>query len=263
MTERLTTLASVKQWLNITTDATDEFLVRLIDSASQFVLEYLNWESFQLRDYLYRFRGSGSHRVLLQNWPVVEVVSVASGGQVIPASVFSNGMPTPGYFVSENRAGPQSLELTGYGFPRGLPAEISYRAGFRTSLEFTPKTGDLTVTASYKGTWSRDVSVTIDEVEATRVVENPTAGQYTLTEWGTYGFSADDIDKTVVITYDYTPFSVSHATTELVGEWFRRRERIGVLSKTLGGQETVSFSQSDMSNAVSAILQPFKNVVPV
>lgn len=262
-TERLTSLTAVKQWLNISSTESDSFLTRLIDAASQFVLEYINWESFQLVEYTYRFRGSGSHKILLQNWPVVEVSQVSSGGQVIPASVFTNGMPTPGYYVSENRQGPQSLELTGYGFPRGLPAEIIYEAGFRTSVPFIPTTGNLTITPGNGGTWSKGVSVTINGAEATLVLADPATDQYTLSEWGQYGFSAEDIDAPVVITYDYTPFSVSHACTELVGEWVRRKDRIGIVSKSLGGQETVSFSQSDMSSAVKSMLQPFKNVVPV
>ena len=50
---------------------------------------------------------------------------------------------------------------------------------------------------------------------------------------------------------------------EIVGLWFKRRDRIGILSKTLGGQETITYSQEDMSGSARAMLQPFKNVAPI
>jgi hypothetical protein len=56
--------------------------------------------------------------------------------------------------------------------------------------------------------------------------------------------------KVAVITYDYVPFDVSFAVTELIGEWYKRKDRIGILSKTLGGQETVTFSQKDMGESI-------------
>ena len=57
MTERLTTLASLKDWLGITTVATDPTLTRLIDAVSQFIFTYLNRLSFQARVYTQDFRG--------------------------------------------------------------------------------------------------------------------------------------------------------------------------------------------------------------
>lgn len=262
-TERLTKLDFVKQWLNVTTTESDTMLTQVIDSASQFILEYLNWETFQRKEYTYRFRGLGSPRILLQNWPVIRVVSVSINGQSIPECVFDNGKPRAGYFVNQNREGPQSLELVDYSFPRGLYSQVVYEAGFETSSNFTPKTDALTFTPTVPGVWSANLSVLINGAVGVLVEENPAAGQYTLSEWGTYTFSADNIDQPVVIEYSYTPFSVSQAATELVAEWFKRRERIGVTSKTLGGQETVAFSVLDMSAAVKTMLQPYKNVVPV
>jgi hypothetical protein len=89
------------------------------------------------------------------------------------------------------------------------------------------------------------------------------AGQYSVDEWGTYLFAGADTGKAAVITYDYVPFDVSFAVTELIGEWYKRKDRIGVLSKTLGGQETVTFSQKDMGESIRSVLQPYTNVVPM
>jgi len=51
MTERLTTLAAVKDWLDISNNDSDTALVRLIDAASQFVLGWLNRDSFNAKEY--------------------------------------------------------------------------------------------------------------------------------------------------------------------------------------------------------------------
>ena len=71
----------------------------------------------------------------------------------------------------------------------------------------------------------------------------------------------------VVVTYaaGYAslPPSLVQAVNELVGEAFRRRERIGQSSKSLGGQETVSFSTADMNAAVKSALAGFMAVAPI
>ena len=71
----------------------------------------------------------------------------------------------------------------------------------------------------------------------------------------------------VVVTYTAgyatLPPSLVQAVNELVGEAFRRRERIGQSSKSLGGQETVSFSTADMNAAVKTALAGFMAVAPI
>ncbi len=59
------------------------------------------------------------------------------------------------------------------------------------------------------------------------------------------------------------PPAIAQAVTELVGEAFRRRERIGQSSKSLGGQETVAFQVADMNATTKAMLASFQSVVPV
>lgn len=71
----------------------------------------------------------------------------------------------------------------------------------------------------------------------------------------------------VVIAYTagYTtvPPAIQQAVNELVGEAFKRRDRIGQLSKTLGGQETVSFSTLDMNKTIASMLAGHRSVAPV
>ena len=52
--------------------------------------------------------------------------------------------------------------------------------------------------------------------------------------------------------YATVPAGVQQAVTELVGEAFRRRDRIGQTSKSLGGQETTSFLAAEMNATVKA-----------
>lgn len=263
MTERLTTLAAVKDWLGITGTESDTQLVMVIDAVSQFILNFLSWTSFQRMTYTQNFRGYGKGSVLLRNWPVLAVTSVATGGTAISASTFNNGMPNSGWYLGDQRGGPQSLDLMGYVFGQGVPSTVIYEAGFETTQTSTiPNATPWQITPTNSGVWSQDLGVTIDGVAATLVTGTPITGQYAVDEWGTYTFAEADAGKTAVMSYSYTPSSVSLAALEIVSEWIKRKDRIGILSKTLGGQETITFSQEDMVPAARSLLQSYMNVVP-
>ena len=72
--------------------------------------------------------------------------------------------------------------------------------------------------------------------------------------------------RPVVVTYTggyaTTPADVAQAVVELVGEAYRRRDRIGVASKTLGGQEVVAFSLKDMNDTARALLSSYQVLAP-
>lgn len=270
MTERLTTLAAVKEWLGITTDGSDAALTRIIDAASQFVLGWLNRDSFQATSYTQNFRGNGKGSTLLRNWPVISVSSVGVAGVAVPeATAPVNGLPGSGWMLSDPRNAPQSLELFGYSYTYQWPCQVVYVAGFRTtqtSVVPSVDTGSTyaVIEPTNDGCWSADLGVTLDSITATlNAAGTPAAGEYSVDEWGTYSFNSADAGKVAVISYDYTPWAVSFAVTELIGEWYRRKDRIGVLSKTLGGQETVTFSQKDMNDSIRGSLQLYNNVVPI
>ncbi len=263
MTERLTTLAAVKDWLDINTDTSDPSLIRLIDAASQFILNWIAWPSFGVREYTVNFRGNGRNYTILNQWPVHSVTSVGVGGSFVQASTFGQaGLPGNGYYLSDPRFGPQQLHLQGYGFWNGAPSQVIYHAGFRTSQSTVIPATPHAITPNTGGQWITDIGVEIDGVEAVKVASGPVAGEYSIDEWGTYTFAAADAGKTAEMSYDYTPWDVSFAVQELIGEWYKRKDRIGLISKTLGGQETVTFSQKDMGDSIRATLNPYINVVP-
>jgi hypothetical protein len=264
MTERLTTLAQVKDYLGIETDESDTFLGRLIDSASQFVLTWIGRDSFGLRTYTQNFRGTGKPSVMLFNWPVQSITSVGiAGSAIVPSPIGNLGNPSSGYVLSDVRFGQQQVNLYGYNFWQGAPSQVVYAAGYQTSITVDIPGTPFQVTPTDAGQWIADIKVTIGGVAATLVASGPTTGQYSVDDGGTYLFAAADTGKVAVITYDYVPFDVSFAVTELIGEWYKRKDRIGVLSKTLGGQETVTFSQKDMGESIRCTLQPYANVVPM
>lgn len=65
-----------------------------------------------------------------------------------------------------------------------------------------------------------------------------------------------------VAGYPTAPADVAQAAVELVGEAYRRRDRIGVASKTLGGQEVVAFSLKDMNDTARALLASYQVLAP-
>src|SRR5690348_4773590 len=73
--------------------------------------------------------------------------------------------------------------------------------------------------------------------------------------------------NTVVVAYTAgyatTPLDVAQACIELVALRYRERTRIGEVSRSLGGAETVAYAQKDMSDAIKTLLQQYRLVAPV
>ena len=56
---------------------------------------------------------------------------------------------------------------------------------------------------------------------------------------------------------------LAQACIELVCQRYRERTRIGEVSKALGGGETVTYSQKDMSDDIKTLLSQYRAVAPV
>ena len=63
--------------------------------------------------------------------------------------------------------------------------------------------------------------------------------------------------------YSTTPPDVAQACIELVALRYRERTRIGEVSRSLGGAETVAYAQKDMSDAIKTLLQQYRLVAPI
>jgi len=275
MTERLTTLAAVKDWLGIPADSdtSDAGLLRVLNAASQFILGYLNRDSLTPKVYNEHFRGNGKESTLLRNWPVRSVSSVGVGSTNILASASTNvAMPANGYVLGDARQSAQSLDLFGYRFYYRVPCLVVYEAGYgqvETVTVTTHDEGDPAVETvdpwtPVNGQWVSNISVKEGDTLYTQITTGlPATGEYLVDEWGTYTFSVADKDKVLSVDYGFAPWDMAFAVTEIIGEWYRRKEHIGVLSKTLGGQETVTFSSQDISDVAATTLQQYRNVVPI
>jgi hypothetical protein len=180
----LTTLANARAWLNLTSQDDDVLLARLITAASGFIESYINrtlgvHSVSEVRD------GLGGRRMVLSDYPIVSVTTLAVNGVAIPAAadVVSNGYRVVGIMVL----------LTGYIFSKGLGnVEVTYSSGYAT-----------------------------------------------------------------------TPPEIEQACIELVAWRYKERDRIGQSSKSVGAQETVTYSIKDMPDDVKTILNQYKKVFPI
>jgi len=275
MADKLTTLAAVKEWLGLSTDDADMELARLIEAGSAYAYSYINRSSFAAHDVIENVRGNGKDTMLLRDWPVLSITSLGVEGKPIdPATIAPLGFASNGYRVTDaNTGSPQSVDLYGSTFWYRSQVQVSYRAGYEATedyvIEKTANEADppvdivVPIHPGTAGCWLVSFEVKVDDVEATLVTADPQAGQYTLDKWGNHTFSMADVGKTATIRFGYAPWDISQAVTELVAESFRYKDRIGVKSKSLAGQETVSYFDSVMTPTVSMVLGLYKNVVPM
>lgn len=63
--------------------------------------------------------------------------------------------------------------------------------------------------------------------------------------------------------YPVTPPDLAQACIEMVVLRYRERTHIGEVSKSIGGAETVSYSQKDMTDAIKTLIQQYRIVAPV
>lgn len=269
----LSTLPHVKYWLDIdqsnTTD--DDFLKALIKSASAFALNYMQRDSMAVTVYNEMYDGYGNTFMVLRQFPAHDVLSLSINGQPVSAAT-GNGVNTPfanGFVLEQAHSAPsqQRLTLFGMNFPRQRSSVyVSYRAGYMKidEVQQVSDVGHPYVVVT-NNTWLENEDVTdLAGVPLLRVYhDDPGPGEYYIDSDGTYLFNVAQAGETVKVTYSYVPPDVEQAVWELVGERYKAKDRIGVNSKALGGQETVSFDIRSMNPYIRELLNPYKRVVPV
>jgi hypothetical protein len=126
---------------------------------------------------------------------------------------------------------------------------VQYLAGFAVSGE----AWTIPASARYQeqvfapfGSWGQDDGVIDAGGQAlVAVSDTPAQGQYAVTN-GSCTFAAADAGRAILISYSSVPSDIEQACCELVSERFKYKGRIGMVSKSLNGQESVSFSQKDI-----------------
>jgi len=63
--------------------------------------------------------------------------------------------------------------------------------------------------------------------------------------------------------YVTPPADLAQACVELVALRYRERGRIGEVARAIGGGQTASYSQKDMSDSIKTSIQQYRRVVPV
>lgn len=270
----LTTLAHVKAWLNITNDASDALLQRMITASSKAILNYINRSSLAATTYQDIVDGYGNSWMLIRQWPVISVQSIQFQGMSIVSNVTGQNPPgvTPGYILESPDSisgGQQRLTLVGSWFPRGKSNIImNYTAGYQQTEQVSPvasdPVGSYSAPVVTSSVWLADAGViyTNSLIPLVKVAANPTAGQYSVSNAGVYIFSNDDVGADLTITYSFVPADLEEACWELVADRYVNKDRIGINSKTLGGQETIVYSKSSFSDVVKSLLGPYMRVTP-
>jgi len=265
---RLTTLERVRDWVGVTSSNNDLVLTRLVDETSRFILSYIQRPT--LFQYIFSdiYDGNCQRVQTLRHWPVQSVALVTVDGNTIPAS---SGPQSSG-FALEPWDGfppgrPQSVVLRGHEFARGNSnVNIVYTTGFIVNGEAqtVPASTNYTLAAKAPyGSFGADIGVTYANGVPLAFVQGvPAAGQYGVSG-GTYSFAAADAAAPVLLSYSYIPADIEHACMELTAERYRYKNRIGEISKSLGGQETMAFSQKDVPDYIKLLLQPYRRVVLV
>jgi hypothetical protein len=277
----LTTVANVEAWIGDITPgssaATDALIARLIAAASRAIYSRLGRPSLFPNTYTETRDGTGGPRLMLRRWPVTSVSALSIDGTSILAGSYGNAAGTDGlagyFFETWDGMPPGRRPVLTLGssvrFTRGAQnVTVTYRAGYQVTSEAatvdaaaTPA-NSVTAQAAY-GSWATDEGVTYaDGTALTAVAGAPAAGEYQISTAtpGVYIFNTADAGAGVLVSYGFVPSDIEEACIQLVSERYAYRSRVGVRSKSLGGQETMSYDRSPLPPEVMDMLMPYKAV---
>ena len=117
------------------------------------------------------------------------------------------------------------------------------------------------------------LSLTIDGVTIPPAPPpSPSAGLtvgyvFSRTQLAVRGYYFTRRTQNVVVTYTAgyptTPPEIAQACIEMVTLRYRERTRVGEVSRSAGGGETVTYAQKDMSLPIATLLQQYRVVAPI
>jgi hypothetical protein len=278
----LTTPARVGVWMSTGPTLPSAIISQLIGSMTALIYAKLNRARIFSQTFTRTFDGVGNMQLVLPDYPVTSVSTVQQGNALVPPSVLpspGSSQPlgtNPGYGYrlitwNGNLPGENAvLEFKGGSFyvaPQNV--KVTYQAGYLVSQEpWTIPVGtppEVTV-LQQQGIWSRDNGVVYADtgVPLVPVAASPTVGQYIPppdATPGLYVFNAADEDADVLVSYSFIPASLEEACIQMVAERYTYRARVGDISKSLGGQETMRF-RLGIPQEVMAMIQDYVSVVP-
>ena len=287
----LTTPQRVATWMANAPALPSPIVSQLIGSMTALIYNKLNRSRLYSQTFTRTFDGVGNMQIVLPDWPVTSIVALQQGQALVPASVLpapSSPQPAgtnPGYgyryvpWAGNLPGDPAVIEFVGgYFYTRAQNVKITYQAGYLVSNEpWTVPTTPFQVTVQQQlGIWCRDNGVTYaDGTPLTAVTTITAAGQYIApvdASPGVYTFGTADANADVLISYSFIPADLEEACIQMVAERYSYRTRIGELSKSLGGQETIRFvrggpgrpwsGMSSLPPEVLDLIWPYASVTP-
>jgi hypothetical protein len=267
----LVALGAVKNWLGVVTNDDDALLGALITQISRGIYNYINRSFVLPTNVTEAYDGTGRDQLLLRNWPVGAISSLVVDGKAIPPAplMVAGVYPTPGYVLEQSDDAPpgamQQLFLRGpHVFRKGRQnVVVSYRAGYEIVGEaWTVPTTPFEVAAlGPYGNWAVDTCVAYASGAAmTPVSGTPSLGQYSASA-GVYTFAAADAGASVLISYGYIPADLEQCALEWVADRYKYKDRIGMTSKSLGGQETTAYQNKATPDFVAQSLINFRRII--
>lgn len=276
----LTTLARVKQYLDIDPSDTsmDAKLSIFITRISAACLGDMSRDTLLVQTYDDMLDGTGNQNIMLQKWPVLSVASVNVNTLLIQSSI--NPPIAQGFWYEKYRGippgEPSRVLLSGFRFTRGKDnVVIGYNAGYGIVGEkwtVPDDPGPYVVTpAQPYGLIAADNGVTYaNGTPLVPVAASPDVGEYVPPQplvgaaaTSIYTFSPEDANAQLLGSYSYIPDAVEGAVCQWVAEQWAYKDRLGVRSKSLGGQETISFIVNEIPAFVKLAIQPYRNVIPL
>lgn len=249
----LTSVTKLKSHLAIkgATPDLDQYFERIIAGASGLV-QSMTGQEFGYRLWRQIFNPPAkAEPILVIPMPIVSIVSLKVGGQLWP--MVDYGSESGGFSVEKGR-----LSTNIYANKKQWPIErrsiiadfyigfVLLKSGFIGAAP-APKVPAFTTVA-------QTVNVTIDGVAAVKVNSAPASGQYSEAN-GELTFADADAGKAYTWEYAGTPPDIELAILDIAATAYAARDRVGVTSKSLAGQESVSFSQDYVPPSAKATLK--------
>jgi hypothetical protein len=259
----LTTLASVKQYLGITTTNQDALIAQLIARESALVESWTGRTFPAVSNVSKRLNGNGSKKLVLPDQPILSVSAVSILGSAVSAS--ADGVAA-GFMFDDTclyLVGGIAGMSWGDRFPM-VPQSVtvSWEAGYQTSeTAFVPTGNTPTITPTTGGTAATVVSV-VDNTTGTTMTQvgsSPATGQYSFSA-GVFTFNSAQYNDSVTMTYKYIPAAVEQAVIEMVGLDLQQRTNIGINSKTLA-TESITYEKKGISDSARELLMPYRRMV--
>lgn len=245
----------------------DPLVQRLISAASIYMQSWMNI-TVASQAYFEARSGQGATTMMLANHPVTGVSVVTVNGQAIPARpplqsssqfITQNFGNVPFGFVFDQ----YRVMLSGGCFTRGFQnISFAYRAGYLVANEAQTIPASAPYTLQGLAHWAAsDAGVTYANGTPLVPVLAPSgAGSYSFADT-VYTFDPADAGMPVLLSYGFVPADLEQAAVDMIGDWFRYRDRIGKVSEAIEAQ-SITFTNTSVPARAQGVMNQYRKVAP-